>query len=451
VSAEATPIRYARNGEASIAFTTRGEGPLDILFIGGFVGHLEILRELPIADAFLSRLESFARVIYFDKRGMGLSDRGGAYTLEDITADAIAVLDAAGSERAAILGISEGGPAAILLAASHPDRVSSLILYGTYARLPRAPDYPAGLDSGAVRRFWRWMRDHWGEPATARMWAPSMARDPELLEWWGRLLRSSASPGVVETLGEMYEQLDVRAVLPSIRVPTLVLLRDADLIIPAELVRGLAEEIPEARLVELPGADHLLFVGETEPVLAAIEEFLTGRAPAEPDRRMLATVLFTDLVDSTGRAAELGDRRWRELLGRYTRSGEREVGRRRGRVIKSTGDGLLASFDGPARAARAALALREATGALGLEDRAGIHTGEVELIGEDIGGLAVHIASRVQAEAEPGQVLATSTVRDLVIGSGLEFRELGPRALKGVPGKIGVVEVSGDREAGPVR
>jgi class 3 adenylate cyclase len=441
------PIRYTRSGEASIAYAVRGSGPIKILFIGGFVGHLELIRELPAADRFLRRLESFAEVAYFDKRGTGLSDRSGEYTLEAITADAVAVLDAAGFERASVFGISEGGPAAMVLAASNPDRISSLVLYGTYARTARADDYPEGLEHEPIRQFWRWMREHWGEGVTARAWVPSAEDDPELLDWWGRLLRSGASPGVVETLGEMYEQLDVRAVLPSIRVPTLVLARRDDRIVPAAMTRTVAEGIPGAKFVELPGKDHLAFVGETEPMLAEIEEFFTGRVAAAPDERMLATVLFTDLVDSTRIAAELGDRRWRELLERYERDGRREIERLRGRLIKFTGDGLLASFDGPARAARAALALRRSASSLGLETRAGVHTGEVELIGEDIGGIAVHIASRVQASAEPGQVLATGTVKDLTIGSGLRFEELGARELRGVPEPVRLLEVRGDGTA----
>jgi class 3 adenylate cyclase len=441
------PIRYTRSGEASIAYAVRGSGPIKILFIGGFVGHLELIRELPAADRFLRRLESFAEVAYFDKRGTGLSDRSGEYTLEAITADAVAVLDAAGFERASVFGISEGGPAAMVLAASNPDRISSLVLYGTYARTARADDYPEGLEHEPIRQFWRWMREHWGEGVTARAWVPSAEDDPELLDWWGRLLRSGASPGVVETLGEMYEQLDVRAVLPSIRVPTLVLARRDDRIVPAAMTRTVAEGIPGAKFVELPGKDHLAFVGETEPMLAEIEEFFTGRVAAAPDERMLATVLFTDLVDSTRIAAELGDRRWRELLERYERDGRREIERLRGRLIKFTGDGLLASFDGPARAARAALALRRSASSLGLETRAGVHTGEVELIGEDIGGIAVHIASRVQASAEPGQVLATGTVKDLTIGSGLRFEELGARELRGVPEPVRLLEVRGDGSA----
>ena len=441
-------IRYARNGAASIAYRVGGAGPIDLLFIGGFVGHLEIILELPAAKRFFDRLASFARVILFDKRGMGLSDRdAGAYTIENVTADAIAVLDAAESERAALFGVSEGGPASMMIAATHPERVTSLLLYGTFARITRADDYPEGIPAEQTRRMWAWMSESWGDPESLRFWAPSMAEDPEMREWWGRLLRSGASPGVIETLGQMYERLDVRPLLDSIRVPTLVLHRVDDRLTPAPLPRAVAMGIPDAREVELPGADHLFVAGDADALLDEAEEFLTGRlAAVEPDRA-LATVLFSDLVDSTATAAELGDRRWRSLLERFERLARREVERQRGRLIKTTGDGLLATFDGPARGVRAALAIRDAGSSLEMKTRSGLHTGECELMDADIGGLAVHIASRVEALAEPDQVATTGTVADLVIGSGLEFRDIGPRSLKGVPSQWRISIVAGDSEA----
>lgn len=438
-------IRYARSGDAAIAYRAFGEGPRDLLVIGGFVGHLEILFELPAARRFSDRLASFARVITFDKRGMGLSDRdAGAYTIENVTRDAIAVLDAAESERATLLGISEGGPAATMIAATHLSRVASLVLYGTYARLSRAGDYPQGLPTEQLHGTWAWMAEHWGDPSDLRIWAPSLADDPETREWWARMLRSGASPGVIETLGQMYERLDVRPLLGSIRVPTLVVYRADDRVTPPALPETLAVGIPDARAVELAGEDHLWFAGDQDALLDEIEEFMTGRPAAVDPDRILATVLFTDLVDSTARAAELGDSRWRALLERFERASRRVLERYRGRLVKTTGDGLLATFDGPARAIRSARSMVEEARGLGVMIRAGVHTGEIEVRGDDVAGIAVHIASRVEALAEPGQVATTGTVADLVVGSGLEFHDVGPRALKGVPGEWRINIVTGD-------
>lgn len=439
-------IRYASSGDASIAYRVGGEGPIDLLFITGFISHLELIFELPAARHFFDRLASFARVIVFDKRGMGLSDRHGAYTIENVAADAVAVLDAASSERAALFGVSEGGPASVMLAASRPDRVSSMALFGSYARLTLSDDYPEGLPLEVLRENWSAFRESWGSPASLNLFAPSMAGDPELREWWGRMMRSGASPGVIETLGEMYERLDVRGLLDSVAVPSLILYRAGDRITPPMLAKALAAGIPGARLVELPGEDHLFCVADQDGMLDEVEEFFTGRpATAEPERA-LATVLFTDLVDSTATAAELGDRRWRSLLERFNRLARREVDRQDGRLVKTTGDGLLATFDGPARGVRAALAIRDLGSSLGVRTRGGLHTGECELIADDIGGLAVHIASRVEGLAEPDQVATTGTVADLVVGSGLEFRDIGPHALKGVPGEWRISVVAGDAE-----
>jgi class 3 adenylate cyclase len=390
-------VRYAHNGDVSIAYTVTGDGPVDLLYIGGFVNHLELGLELPRAARFWGRLGSFARVIAFDKRGMGLSDRdAGAYTLENIVDDALAVLDDVGTERAVVLGISEGGPAATTLAALHPGRVKAMVQFGTYARLSHAPDYPAGHPVEVLRGTWSRMIESWGEPSSLRLWAPSLADDPEAREWWGRLLRSGASPG--------------------------------------------------ARAVELPGDDHLFVAGDQDALLDEIEQFVTGRPPVPPAARVLATVLFTDIVRSTERAAELGDRRWRELLAQHERLVEREVRRFRGRLVKSTGDGALATFDGPARAVRAALAIRAGVRGLGLELRAGIHIGEYELLGDDVAGIAVHLAARVEAAAEPGQVLTSGTLKDIVVGSGLEFEDRGRHVLEGVPGEWQLYEVIGDAE-----
>jgi pimeloyl-ACP methyl ester carboxylesterase len=442
----APDIHYAASDDVSIAYTVRGSGPIDLLFVPGFVSHLGLLFGTEMFEPFWERLGSFARVIAFDKRGQGLSDTG-PYTLENITADAIAVLDAVGAERAALFGISEGGPAATMMAATHPDRISHMIQFGTYARMSRADDFPEGFDLDLMRRSEAVLRERWGDPETLKLWAPSLANDPGAREWWSQLMRWGAGPSTASTLMEMYRSLDVRPLLPLIRVPTLVLWRSEDRLVPPALSRVVAEGIPGAIGKELPGADHIAFAGDGDAVLDEIEEFLTGHRATAPVRRVLSTVLFTDLVDSTRHAAERGDRSWRDLLDDCGRRWRRELALHRGRLVKSTGDGLLATFDGPAQAVRAALALRESTRALGLETRAGVHTGECELIGDDIAGIAVHIASRAESAGLPGEVTATSTVRDLVIGSGLEFSERGVHELKGVPGKWPLFAVSGDAEA----
>jgi pimeloyl-ACP methyl ester carboxylesterase len=441
------PIRYAHNGDASIAYTEVGDGPVDLLFMGGFVSHLEIGREPPLAQRFWERLSTFARVIAFDKRGMGLSDReAGSYTLENIVDDALAVLDACDVERAVIFGVSEGGSAATMLAAAHPERVSAMVQYGTFARLSRAEDYEEGIDLDVLRRYWNGIIENWGDPATIDHWAPSVAQDPEVREWWARMLRSGASPAVSRTVAQMYEDMDVRPLLPAITAPTLVLYRSDDRLVPTALSRAVAQGIPDAREVELAGADHLWVAGDQDAMLDEVEEFVTGRPAAAVGNRMLVTVLFIDIVRSTDRAAELGDRRWGELLGQFERVIERELTRNRGALVKSTGDGMLATFDGPARAVRSALAIRAGARALGLEMRAGVHTGECEVTGSDLTGIAVHLTARVMAAAEPGEVLTSATVKDLVVGSGLEFSHRGAHELKGVPGEWTLYAVTGDNE-----
>ena len=440
-------IRYAQNGDTSIAFHEAGSGR-DLLIIPGFVGHLELFPTLPAAKRFFDRLESFARVITFDKRGMGLSDRdSGAYTLENVVDDALAVLDAVGVQQTAVFGISEGGPAATMLAATHPDRVSAMVQYGTYARLTKAEDFPEGLPTEVMEKFWARIQENWAEPASIDYWAPSRAGDPELRDWWGKVLRSGLSPRGLRGLIDMYRHLDVRPLLGSVRAPSLVLYREGDLMVPAPLSRAVAKGIPEAREVELSGRDHLFCIGDQDSMLDEIERFLTGDLASRPVDRVLVTVLFTDIVGSTERAAKLGDHRWRDVLERHDRLVEREVSRHRGRVVKSTGDGVLATFDGPARAVRAGMALRSAAPTvLGSELRVGVHTGECEVMGNDLGGIGVHIAARIQAGADPGQVLVSSTVRDLVVGSGLRFGEQGERTLKGVPDTWRLFAVTGDDE-----
>ena len=433
---EAPDIRYVRSEDGtSIAYTVTGEGPFDLLCIPGFVSHLELLFEAPGAERYFGRLASFSRLIMFDKRGQGLSDRpAGPPTLEQSASDALTVLDAVGSERAAVYGISEGGPMSVLLAATNPGRVTSLALYGTWARLVQGPGYPEGLPPEAFERFLASARADWGRPVALKLWAPGLVGDEAAERWWARLLRQGISPSGAEALIRLYTEVDIRPVLPTIGVPTLVVHRVGDRMVPIAAARALAAGIPGAKLVELPGNDHVVVV-DPDQVIDEVEEFLTGhRAVHEPDR-MLATVMFTDIVDSTKRAAEMGDRDWRSLIERHDELMRREIERHRGRAVKTMGDGFLATFDGPARGIRCAMSAREAVRKLGIEIRAGLHTGEVEVIGDDIGGIAVNIGARVGAAAGPGEVLVSRTVTDLVAGSGIAFSDRGAHALKGVPGE----------------
>jgi pimeloyl-ACP methyl ester carboxylesterase len=375
-------------------------------------------------------------VISFDKRGTGLSDPAPhAPTLEESVDDLRAVMDAAGSERADILGISEGGTMAALLAASHPARVSALVLYGTYARVLEAPDYPQGVTEGALSMLVEIHDKGWGEGVALGAWAPSRRDDAQLRQWWARLQRLAASPGMVRNIFALYPRVDCREVLPTIQAPTLVVHRRGDRMVNIELGRYLADHIPGAKLVELEGEDHFFFTGDADAIVDEIEEFLTGVRPVPPVERVLATVLFTDVVGSTERAADLGDERWRSLLGAHHAQVRRQLDRFRGNEVNTTGDGFLATFDGPARAIRCATAIRDAVRGLGLEVRAGLHTGEVEMSDGDIAGIAVHPAAQVAATAQPGEVLVSRTVVDLVAGSGLTFADRGAQSLKGVPGE----------------
>lgn len=442
-------IRYAHNGDVSIAYTVFGQGPVEMIFVTGFVSHLEIGPDLPQAARFWDRLGSFCRIVIFDKRGMGLSDRGaGSYTVEAVAEDMIAVLDDAGMERPAVFGVSEGGAAATLFAATHPDRTSALVEYGTYARMTKGPDFPQGIPAELMRSAYGYMLQNWGEPQLLDIFAPSWKGDTEAHEWFARLLRSGTSPAGFRAMMEMYLQLDVRPVLPQINVPALILWRADDKLIPPQLSKTIADGIEGARGVELAGSDHLFLAGDQEAMIGEIEEFLTGERHAAPAERTLATVLFTDIVGSTERAAELGDGRWREVLTEHDRLARREVESQRGRLVKTTGDGLLASFDGPARAISAATTLRKRLAPLGLDIRAGVHTGECERIGEDLGGIAVHIGARVGSVAGPGEVLVSQTVRDLVVGSGIEFEDRGAQELKGVPGEWRLFAVAGGANGG---
>jgi class 3 adenylate cyclase/pimeloyl-ACP methyl ester carboxylesterase len=427
--------RYARSGDLHIAYTIFGDGPIDLVWIPPWISQVEYLWSEPSLMAVAERLAGFARLITFDRRGSGLSDPLiGAPTLEEQMDDVLAVLDAAGSERAAIVATLEGGPMAVLFAATHPDRTTALVLYATFSRATRAPGYEwAWTEEERAVRMAECV-EHWGEGLVAGGVATSRMRDPQFMEWAGRLERLAASPGTIKRIFELIGEFDVRDVLPSIRVPTLVMHRREDRFIDVEHSRYIARHVPGARYVELEGADNMFAIGNSDAIIEEIEEFLTGtRGQREPDR-MLATVMFTDIVGSTRRAADLGDRGWRDLLERHDQLFRRALDRHRGREVKRTGDGFLATFDGPARAIRCAASVTEAVETLGLELRTGLHTGELEVMKDDLGGLAVHIAARVMGQAGAGEVLVSSTVKDLVVGSGIDFEDRGSHELRGVPG-----------------
>jgi pimeloyl-ACP methyl ester carboxylesterase len=444
VVGRAPDIHYAQSGDVNIAYSVNGDGP-DLVVAPGFISHVELGWEEPSVAHFYARLASFRRVIGFDKRGTGLSDpTTHAPTLEECVDDMRAVMDAAGSERADLLGVSEGGTMATLFAAGHPDRVNALVLYGSYARVLEAPDYPFGVSADDLAKLLEISAKGWGEGIGLSAWAPSRRDDAELRQWWARLQRVAASPGMVRNIFALYPQTDIREVLPTIQAPTLVLHRRDDRMVNVELGRYLAEHIPGAKFVELEGTDHLFFTGDADAILDEIEEFLTGTRAVPDTQRVLATVLFTDLVSSTERAVELGDARWRDVLESHQTRVRRQLDRFQGREIKTTGDGFVATFDGPARAINCAVAIRDVVRSLGLEVRAGVHTGEIELSGgDDIAGVAVHIAARVASAAGPGEVLVSRTVVDLVVGSGLEFEDHGDYALKGVPGEWRLYAVAG--------
>ncbi len=425
--------KYAKSGDVHIAYRVFGDGPHDILLVPGTLSHAELYWELPVNEYILKRLTSFARVIVFDKRGQGLSDRVAEQSLEERIGDVRAVLDAVGSKRATVFGWSEGGPMSLFFAATYPERTSALVMFGTFASMRAEPHC---LSQERFDRFMAAVEAHWGEGMLVPINAPSMRNDKAFVQSFGRLERAASSPGGIQALFRADYENDARHLLPSIRVPTLILHRKGDSLVPVACGRDMAQKIPGAKYVELPGEDHLLQALEPESLdllLDGIEEFMTGaRHRLEPDR-VLATVMFTDMVGSTQRAAELGDSRWHELLNNYYAVVRKELTAFRGREVNTAGDGLLATFDGPARAIRCACSVRERLRPLGLQVRTGLHTGECELIGDDVGGIAVHIAARVATAAEAGEVLVSSTVRDLVAGSGLRFADRGMHGLKGVP------------------
>jgi class 3 adenylate cyclase len=432
---EAPETRYARSGGAYIAYRIVGAGPVDLVLLQGGFSHIELQLEEPSFARFLGRLASFSRLIVLDVRGTGLSDRTMQLpTLEDQVDDVLAVLDAAGCESAALFGLGQGGVLASLFAAAHPDRATTLVLYGTCARLTRAEGYPCGRGYEEFGRLLEITEQGWGQGVALPVLAPTMAGDELFKRWFAKLERLGASPGNMLALLQLHRDVDIRPVLPAIRVPTLVLHRADDTYREVGHGRYLAAHIPGAKYVELPGRDHLPYVGDQDAVLDEVEEFLTGvRRGPEPDR-VLATVLFTDIVGSTERAARAGDHLWRDLLERHNSLVRRELDRFRGREVDTAGDGFFATFDGPARAVRCARQIADAVAGLGLDLRSGLHTGEIELAGEHIRGLAVHIGARVMSMAGPQEVLVSSTVKDLVAGSGIEFEDRGEHTLKGVPG-----------------
>jgi pimeloyl-ACP methyl ester carboxylesterase len=420
--------RYARTASgAHIAYQVVGEGSTDLVFVPSAMSHIEVVWEDQASARYLRSVSAFSRLILFDKRGVGMSDRiEGIATIEDRMDDVRAVMDAVGSQRAALCGMSEGGAIAAVFAATYPERVSELILFNGQIKPWIKPDMRPSIDA--------YINDHWGEGGSITLGAPSVADDPQIRSHAARIERMSTSPAGAVAIGAMNDQIDVRSVLPTVSVPTLVMHRTGDLTVDITQGREAAELIPNARMVELPGTDHLPYWEDCDTTLGLIEEFVTGhRRPVESDR-LLATVLFTDIVGSSAKAALLGDRQWKELLDDYDAMVNNQLGRFRGQMIKTTGDGTLATFDGPGRAIRCAREVRDAAQRLGLALRVGLHTGEIELRGEDVTGLAVVIANRVCTLANDGELLVSSKVKDLVVGSGIEFEDRGEEQLKGVPG-----------------
>jgi pimeloyl-ACP methyl ester carboxylesterase len=426
--------KYAKSGDVQIAYQVVGDGPVDLVYASGIWSNVEIMWEQPQWARFLRRLASFSRLILFDMRGIGVSDRGREPPVLELQRDDVAaVMDAAGSKSAVVFGVARGAAMTVLFAATHPERTKALILYAPFARTLSAPDFPFGRTLEEQQAFYERFVNEVGTGRNLFIQAPSVAGDGGFRSWWARFERLVATPSAYRELGAVLFEIDVRSILPSVQAPTLVLHRREDAIVNVGQGRYVAERIPGARFVELSGIDHVPFIGDQDSILAEVEEFVTGARPAPEADRVLATVLFTDVVGSTERAAGLGDRRWKDLLEQHHAAVRRELERFRGVEVDTAGDGFLARFDGPARAVQCARAIVEAVHRLDLDVRSGVHTGECELIGEKIGGIAVHIGARVAARAAPGEVLVSSTVKDLVAGSDLRFEDRGIHSLKGVP------------------
>jgi class 3 adenylate cyclase len=440
--------RYVTSEDAYVAYQVFGEGPRDILFVPNWNSNLDVMWEEPSLAHFLRRLGRFGRVVCFDKRGSGVSDPvplAALPTLEEWMDDARVALDAVGVGRAAVIGDTEGSPMAMLFAATYPSRVTSLVLVNSWARWIRAPDYPIGMPESSVEKLLTLYERYWGQNADMLfLTAPSVAEDARFREQFIRYQRLSMAPGAAAAMYRWVLRFDLRSVLPTISVPTLVLHRKDAQHHRLSFGQYIAEHIPEAKLVELPGSDtYPIHAGDTDLVLDEIQEFLTGVRERPSADRVLSTVLFTDIVGSTELASRLGDARWLELRSSHDEVIRRNLAAFRGREVATTGDGFLATFDGPARAVQCAVRVRDSVRELGLQIRAGLHTGEVELLDDDIGGIAVHLAARVMAAAKPDQVLASGTVRDLVVGSGISFQDQGERSLKGLPGTWSLLEVMG--------
>lgn len=436
--------RYAKAGEVHIAYQTRGTSDRDLVYLAGIFSHVELQWENPRYAELLTRLSQFTRLITMDMRGTGLSDREGDLPLlEDQMDDVTAVLDRVGSNKVSLLGVSQAGPMAILYAASYPQRVDALILYAAYASSRRRDDYPWGRDDDWMEQYLSQLDHLWGQGTFLTQMAPSLQEDEEFKVWWGRMERFSSAPGNAVSYARAHTRDDVRDLLKSVRVPTLVLQRKDDTYRSAGQAGYIAEHIPGAQLVQLEGRDHLPYAGDHGAIADEVQEFLTGVRAAPQTSRVLTTVLFTDIVDSTRRAAELGDARWNEILNEHNRLVRRQLAEHRGQLINTAGDGIFAMFDGPARAIRSAQAIRNDIAVLGLSIRAGIHTGEVEVGSDDVTGLGVHIGARIGALARGNEVLVSRTVKDLVAGSGIEFEDRGVHELKGVPESWQVFAVDG--------
>ncbi|MFQ5953726.1 MAG: adenylate/guanylate cyclase domain-containing protein [Kiloniellales bacterium] len=427
--------QYTKSGDVTIAYQTVGNGPIDLIYAQGWLTNIEYAWESPDYARFLTALSSFSRLMFFDKRGTGLSDRDvGLPTLEHVMDDIRAVMDAVGSERTALFGVSEGGNMSTLFAATYPERTLALVLYGCHARGSWAPDYPWRPKPEEIEVYLAELERNWGEPFDLEEAAPSVANDESARAWFAAYLRFSASPKTARAITHMHMQIDIRDVLPTVNVPTLVLRRRGDRWSHREEARYLADQIPGARYVELPGEDHMPWWGDQDRSNAEIEEFLTGRRRTPSPERVLLTVLMTDIVGSTEKATELGDQRWKSLLQQHDTVVRRQVRNFQGQEVNTTGDGFVLAFTGPTRAIQCAQAIKRDLQALGLDIRVGLHTGECERRGGDLSGVALHIASRILDIARPGSILVSNTVKDLVVGSGIEFAERGTHALKGVPG-----------------
>ena len=435
--------RYAKSGAVNIAYQVVGKGSIDLVIVMGWVSNIEYSWEEPSLSNFLTRLSSFSRLIIFDKRGTGLSDRVSELpTLEQRMDDVRAVLDAVGSKSAALFGVSEGGPMCALFAATYPARTTALVIYGSYAKRIWAPEYPWAPTPEEREEVYREVEKNWGGPVGIESLAPSAINDERFKNWWATYLRRSASPGDAVALLKMNTNIDIRNVLPVIRVPTLIIHRDKDQDMKVEEGRFIASKIPGAKLVELEGKDHLPWAGDYEKLLDEVEIFLTGELMQAETERILATVLFTDIVGSTTHAIGLGDTRWHYLLKNHHDLVRKQLDRFKGKEIGTTGDGFLATFDGPARAIHCACAIRDSVRQLGIEIRAGLHTGECELMENNVGGIAVHTGARIMSKAANNAVWTSGTVKDLVAGSGIQFESKGKYSLKGIPGEWELFEVT---------